>query len=818
MGTLLQDMRYGVRMLMKRPGFTIIAVLALALGIGANTAIFSVVNAVLLRPLAFGEPERLVMVWGSAPQLGYDLLPATAPETVDWREQSKVFENLAAFKSWAWTMPGTGGPEQLWGARVSASLFPALNVKPILGRTFLPEEDREGGAKVVVMGYGLWQRSFGGEPSIIGRTIALSGQSYTVVGVMPQGFKFPGGENMLAGLQFSPKTELWEPLQLTREELGARGTHNMAVIARLKPGVTLRQAQAEMTAVALHLGEQYPKFNKGLGVKLVPLHEQVVGNVRPALLILLGTVGFVLLIACANVANLLLARAASRQKEISIRTALGASRMRIIRQLLTESLLLSVMGGTLGLLLAMWGIDALGALIPETVPRADEIGVDARMLGFTLLISILTGLVFGLAPALQASKTDVNEALKEGTRGATAGLRRNRFRSVLVISEVALALMLLIGAGLLIRSFMRLQQVNPGLDPRGVVAMEISVPSIAPSNYEKPEQQAAFFHQLLERTRVLPGIQSSAVVSSLPLSGAVESSDFSIEGRAAAPEGQEEPQADYTMVSADYFRVMSIPLMRGRAFTEQDTKESQGVVIVNEQLAARFWPGEDAVGKRLTLSFEKSPREVVGVVGDIKQTSLNASASPGVYLPYQQFPYPGMTFVVRTQADAASITSAVRREVQAIDANVPVSNIRTMEQVIATSVSQSRFSMLLLGLFAAVALLLAMVGIYGVLAYSVSERVHEIGVRIALGAQSKDILRLVVGHGMVLTLIGVAAGIAGAFVLTRLMSSLIYGVSATDPLTFAVVSLGLAEGALLACYIPARRATRVDPIEALRYE
>jgi putative ABC transport system permease protein len=817
MGTLLQDVRYGVRMLMKRPGFTFVAVLALALGIGANTAIFSVVNAVLLRPLPFKEPERLVMVWGSAPQLGFDVLPATAAESLDWREQNKVFDQVAAFKSWAWTMTGTGGPEQIWGARVNANLFPALGVKPILGRTFLPEEDRVGGNKVVVMGQGLWQRSFGSDPSIIGRTIELSGQSYTVVGIMPQGFKFPGGENMLSGLQFSPKTEMWEPLALTDKELSERGTHNLAVIARLKAGATFAQAQAEMSSIALHLSEQYPKFNKGIGIKLVPLHEQVVGDVRPALLILLGTVGFVLLIACANVANLLLARAASRSREIAIRTALGASRLRVVRQLLTESVLLALVGGFCGLLLALWGIDALGAFIPENIPRAGEIGVDGRMLGFTLVISLLTGLIFGLAPALQASRSDVNESLKEGARGASAGLGRNRFRSLLVIAEVALALMLLIGAGLLMRSFQRLQQVDPGFDAKNVLAMEIVLPFVAPSNYTKPEQQAEFFHQAVERTSALPGVQAAALVSSLPLSGAFESTDLVIEGQPPPPDG-EGPQADYTMVSADYFRAMSIPLMKGRAFTERDRKDSPQVLIVNDALAHRYWPGEDVIGKRLTIGFEKTPREIVGIVGDVKQTSLDAETPLAVYLPYQQFPYPGMTMVVRTSTDTSSITAAVRREVQTIDRNVPVSNIRSMEQVISTSVSQRRFSMTLLGIFALVALLLSAVGIYGVMAYSVSERLHEIGIRIALGARSRDILKMVLGQGMILTLIGIAVGLIGALALTRLMSSLIYGVTATDPLTFAGVALTLGIVALLACYIPARRATRVDPMEALRDE
>ncbi|HEX8137723.1 MAG TPA: ABC transporter permease [Pyrinomonadaceae bacterium] len=818
MGTLWQDVQYGFRMLLKRPGFTAVAVAALALGIGANTAIFSVVNAVLLRPLPYAEPERLVMVWGSAPQLGFDVLPPTAAESVEWRERNQVFESLAALQSRTWNMTGAAGPEQIQGARVSASLFPALGVKPLLGRTFLPEEDREGGAKVVVMGYGLWQRSFGADPGVVGRTVTLNNQGYTVVGVMPQGFRFPGGENMLSGLQFSPKTELWEPAGLTAEELAARGTHNMAVVARLKRGVSVGQAQAEMTAIALQLGEQYPKYNKGLGVKVVSLHEQVTGDVRPALLLLLGTVGFVLLIACANVANLLLARAATRRKEMAIRTALGASRARVVRQLLTESVLLALAGGACGLLLALWGIDALGALIPDAIARGVEIGPEARVLSFTLLISLLTGLVFGLAPALQASRTDINESLKEGSRGATSGARHNRFRSLLVVSEIALASVLLIGAGLLIRSFLRLQQVDPGFDPRGVVAMELVLPSIAPSRYTEPEQQAAFFRRALERVGALAGVEAAAVVSTLPLSGAFESTSFKVEGRPAPSSERESPQANYTLVSADYFRVMSIPLMKGRAFTERDTKEGPAVLLVNERLARRVWPGEEVVGKRLTVGFEKTPREIVGVVGDSKQTSLDAQTPLAVYLPYQQFTYAGMTLVVRSKSDAATVADAVRREVQAIDPGLPVSNVRSMEQVLAVSVAERRFSMTLVVLFASVALLLAMVGIYGVMAYAVSERTHEIGIRVALGAQGRDILRLILGQGMTLTLSGIALGLGGAFLLTRLMSGLIYGVSARDPLTFAGVSLALALVAFAACYIPARRATKVDPMEALRYE
>jgi putative ABC transport system permease protein len=826
LSALMQDIRYGGRMLLKKPGFTFVAVLALALGIGANTAIFSVINAVLLRPLPFNDPDRLVMVWGSAPQVQaeWDKLPASAAGFEDWREQNHVFEQLAAFKTWAWNLTGSNSePEQVWGARVSADLFPVLGVKPLLGRTFLPEEERNGATHVILMGHGLWQRRFGSDPNIIGRTISLTGQSYTVVGVMPPGFKFPGGTNMLSGFRFSPQTELWEPLAITNDDLKNRGTLNLAVIGRLKPNVTLEEAQAEMTTIARRLEEQYPDSNQGLGIKLVRLHEQVVGQVRLALLVLLATVGFVLLIACANVANLLLARSTSRQKEIAIRTALGAGRARLIRQLLTESVLLALVGGAAGLLLAFWGIDALGALIPENIPRANEIGIDARMLGFTLLVSLLTGLVFGLAPALQASRTDVNESLKEGMRGMTSSLGRNRLRSLLVVCEIALALMLLVGAGLLIRSFIRLQQVSPGFDPRSVMAAEVALPFQPGAKYEDEKKQAAFFEQAIERIETIPGVESAGAVESLPLSGAVESSSFNIDGRAAAQSAAEQPNADYTEVSSHYFRAMGIPVIKGRAFTSDDRADAPGVVVINESLGRKYFAGEDPLGRRITFDNLKDPEAkwltIVGVVGDVKQTNLNAETEPAIYLPHTQSPSPLMTLVVRTRsADPTSVAASVRGEIRALDRDIPVTSMRAMEQVLAASVSQRRFSMLLLGIFAGVALLLAAVGIYGVMAYSVTQRTHEIGIRMALGAQGGDILKLVVGQGMILALIGVAIGLAAALLLTRVMMSLLFNVSATDPLTFAAVSLLLITVALIACYIPARRAMRVDPMEALRYE
>jgi len=820
MRTFLQDLRYGLRMLFKNLGFTVVAALALALGIGANTAIFSVVNAVLLRPLPFDEPDRVVMLWGSSEQgkaLGYDSLAVSGPNYIDWRDQNHVFERMAAFRAWFWNLTSGQEPEQIQGARVSPAFFSTLGVKPILGRAFLPEEDRAGADKVVIIGYGLWQRRFGADPKLVGKTISLDNQSYTVVGIMPSGFRFPGGANLIPGLSFSPRTEMWMPLDLTREENNDRTTFNLAVIGRLKPGIKLAQARAEMDTVARRMERQYPSINEGLSIKLVPLPEQVVGGIRPALLILLGAVGFVLLIACANVANLLLARSSVRRKEFAIRTALGAGRLRLVRQLLTESLLLATLGGVAGLMLALWGIDSLVALLPDSVPRADEVTVDWRILAFVAGISLLTGLLFGLAPALQASKTDINESLKEGARGATAGLRRNRTRGLLVISEVSLSLVLLVGAGLLIKSFVRILMIDPGFNAKNVLTMEVLLPFLPPSKYASGAEAAAFFRQALERINKLPGVNYAGAVSSLPLSGAVEASSFSIEGRPAPPPDQK-PAAEYSIIESDYFHAMGIPLIRGRAFTEQDTKDKPRVVIINQTMARRFWPGEDALGKQLKIGFEKEPREIVGIVGDVKQTTLNAEPQSGVYLPEQQFPYPGLTLVVRTTSAPGGVTAAVRKEIQSLDPSIPLSNIRTMEGVLSASLAQKRFSMLLLAIFAGVALVLAAVGIYGVMAYTVAERTHEIGIRMALGARGRDVLKLVVGQGMALALIGITIGLIAAFAVTRVMASLLYGVSAKDPLTFIGVAVFLAAVALLACYIPARRAMKVDPMVALRYE
>jgi len=820
MRTLLQDLRYGFRMLWKSPGFTLVAVLALALGIGANTAIFSVVNTVLLRPLPFERPEQLVLLWETHPfgkQLGYEHLPVSTANFVDWRRQTDLFEGMAALNAWNVVLTGSDEPQRLTGVKASANLFSLLRVQPMSGRGFLPEDEGAGANRVVVIGHGLWQRRFGSDASVLGRTLTLDGDSYTVVGIMPPRVSFPQDMGLPAFFDFSAKTDLWTPYVFTDKETQNRGSHHIAVVGRLKEGVKIEQAQAQLGNIARQLEEQHPDDNKEWGVAVLSLHEQVVGKSRLAILILLGAVGFVLLIACANVANLLLARATARQKEIAIRTALGATRWRIVRQLLTESVLLALGGGVLGIWLAMWGVDLLVALSPGNLPRPAEIGIDNRVLGYTFLVSLLTGVLFGLIPALQSSRPDFNEALKEGGRGGSDSPRRRRARSLLVVSEVALALVLLISAGLLLKSFVSLQKVNPGFTPDNVLTVEIGLPE---QKYADDKQIADFYRQVIARVKSLPGAEAVGAVSHLPLSGAEEIDGFSVEGRTETVTGLTQ-SADFRIVSPDYFRAMQIPLLRGRHFDERDRSDAPGAMIIDETLARRFFPGEDPLGKRIDEDGSRDRHSfftVVGVVGSVKHSSLSAESRPAMYLSYEQSGWLNLTLTIRASGDPTNLAAAVRREVLAVDKDQPVTKISTMAETFARAVAPQRFNMLLLGLFAAVAMILATVGIYGVIAYTVSLRSREMGIRIALGASRVDILKLVVGQAMLMACVGVGVGLAAALALTRLMSGLLYGVSATDPLIFISISLLLAAVALLASYIPARRAMKVDPITALHYE
>ncbi|HVG19229.1 MAG TPA: ABC transporter permease [Blastocatellia bacterium] len=800
METLYQDIRYGVRTLLKNPGFSAIAVLALALGIGANTAIFSVVNAVLLRPLPFEEPDRLVMVWEKRMALGRVRNVASAPDFVDWRAQNAVFEDMAAYFNNGFNLSGDDEPERLQGVSVSPGFFSVLRAQPKIGRAFLPDEDNPASEPAAIISNGLWQRRFGGDPNIIGKTIRMNDQSRTVVGVMPADFVFPNSD-----------VEVWVPLTFSASDLNSRGSHYLNVIARLKPGVAIKQAQDEMDRIAARLEEQY-QVNTGHGVNVFSLHEEVVGNVKQALVVLLGAVGFVLLIACANVANLLLARAAVRQKEMAIRTALGAGRARIIRQLLTESTLLALAGGTLGVLLALWGLDLLLAVSTGSIPRVKEIRLDGGVLAFTFLISLGTGLIFGLVPAWQASNPDLNESLKEGGRGASAGIHRNRVRSIFVVAEVAICLVLLIGAGLMIKSFVRLLDVNPGFNAENLLTMNVS---LSGSKYRETAQRMAFFNQAIERIASAPGVQGAATVLSLPMSGS-SSRYFQIEGRPPQPPGQGY-NANINAASGGYFKAMGIPLIQGREFNEGDVMGSLPVVIINQAMARQFWPDEDPVGQRMGVGNEPL-RTVVGVVGDVRQAGLETEPRAEFFYPFFQIDQGFGTFVVRTGGDPKAVISAVRGELQAVDKDQPLFRISTMNEALAQSVAPRRLNMLLLGIFAGVALVLAAVGLYGVMSYSVTQRTREIGIRMALGAARGDVVKLVVGQGMMLASTGVALGLVASYFLTRLMSSLLYGVSATDPLTFTVISLILVGVALGASYVPARRATKVDPMEALRYE
>ncbi len=801
MEILFQDLRYGVRTLLKNPAFTTIAVIALALGIGANSAIFSVVNAVLLRPLPFDQPEQLVLVWEKRPALGRVRNPASAPDFVDWRAQNQVFEDMAAFVGRGFNLTGGDEAERIDGAAVSPGMFRILRAQPRIGRAFQDDEDKPGQDSVVILSNGVWQRRFGADPDIAGKTVRLNDQSYTVVGVMPADFTFPNSS-----------TEVWLPLTFSQDDLNSRGSHGLNVVARLKQGVTLEQAQENMDAIAGSLEQQY-QVNTGHGVNVFKLHEEVVANARPALFILLGAVALVLLIACANIANLLLARGSSRQKEIAVRTALGARRGRIVRQLLTESVLLALAGGLLGTLLAMQGLSLLLAVGADSIPRVKEIKLDPTVFAFTLVVSFLTGLVFGLVPALQASKPNLNESLKEGGRSASASFSRNRVRSLFVVAEVAICLVLLIGAGLMIKSFMRLTSIGTGFNSENVLAVNVA---LANSKYKEDQQVTSFYQQALSRISALPGVKSSATVAALPMSGSFGSRYFGIEGRPPQPPGQGF-NANVNVSSPGYFQTLNIPLIAGRDFEERDVMKAPEVAIINQEMARRYWPDEDPVGKRLAVG--NGPwRTVVGVVGDVKQAALDAETRPEMFWPYYQMGLTFATIVVRTTSEPEAMTAAVRSELQAIDKDLPVYKIKTMDQIVSESVSSRRLNMLLLGTFGGLALALAAVGLYGVMSYSVTQRTREIGIRMALGANSRDVMRLVVGQGVTLTLIGVAVGLGAAVGLTRLMSSLLFGVSATDSVTFIAISVLLTGVASMASYIPARRAMKVDPMIALRYE
>jgi putative ABC transport system permease protein len=801
MESLIKDIRYGVRSLLKRPGFTAIAVITLALGIGANTTLFSFVNGILLRPLPYQAPGQLVILDETAPKQGIKSFHVSYPNFVDWRQQNHVFEDVAIYQQGTFSLVGAGEPEQIRGARISQGLFELLGVAPKLGRTITAEEDRPETNNTVVISHSLWQRRFASAENAVGQSLIVSGRVRTIVGVMPAGFKFP------------ETAELWVPVALN-EKLYTRTDHGLNAIARLKPNVPLEQAQAEMNIIARRIEEQHPVTNEGLGVNVFSLRDRLVGDYRQALLILLGVVAFVLLIACANVANLLLARSSARHKEFALRAALGASRGRIFRQLLTESALLSVLGAMLGVFLAVWGKNLLLAAIPGDMPFWMEFDLDLRVLGFTFAIAFLTGLGFGVVPALHASRTDLNEALKEG--GRSGGSARSRLRSLLVVAEVALSLVLLVGAGLMVRSFLKLGHVNSGLNPENVLTVEVP---LSRAKYPEEAQQSAFFQQLMARVRALPGASSAAAISDLPLMGGW--------GRGVTAEGHpvlsvnQTQMINHSVVTPNYFHTMGIPLREGRDFTEADAAGALRVTIVDERLARQYWPGASALGKRVRFGPPENNEPwytIVGVAGAVRNEGLDRESRHSIYVPYLQIPVRSMAVAVRTSGDPGSLAGGVRKEVLALDKDQPVTNVMTMDAIISRSVWQQRFYTMLFGVFAALALVLAAVGIYGVMSYAVTQRTQEIGIRMALGARAIDVLKLVIRNGMTLITIGVVIGLAGAVALTRLLATLLFGVTPKDTLTFVTVSAVLIFVALLACYLPARRATKVDPLVALRYE
>src|SRR5688572_7539958 len=799
---IVRDVSYSLRVLLKNYAFTIVVILTLALGIGANTAIFSFANGILLRPLPYPQSERLAVIDETALKRGIESMSVSFPNFLDWREQNTVFEDIALdFGTSRYALSGAGEPVEIRGSRISQGLFEILRVSPQLGRTFTADEDRPEQDAVVILGHDLWQRHFGGDSNIVGQKIVLSNRARTVVGVMPRGFRYP------------EISELWVPLALT-PQMFTRTDHGLNAIARLKDGVTLNEAQAEMHNIAARIEQQNPVTNEGLGVRVTRLHDNLAGDYREALLILLGVVGCVLLVACVNVANLMLARATARQKEFALRAALGASRWRIVRQLLIESLLLALVGGALGFALSLWALHLLLNAIPIQLPFWMDFGIDLRVLGFTIGITLLTGLIFGAVPALQTSRVDLNDTLKEGGRGSIGF--RGRSRSLLVVTEIALSLVLLVGAGLMIQSFLRLRRVDIGLDAKNVFTAAV----VLPSTKYPPEKRAAFFQQLVERVRNVPGVEEASATATLPLGGGGWGRSLTVEGYPVMSVGQA-PMIQHTVVTPGYFRTMGITLLTGRDFTDADTADALKVTIVDERLARHYWPNESAVGKRIRFGppEDNEPwHTIIGVVRSVRHQRMQEDTRESVYLPHLQIPVNGLSLVARTTADPHDVTNAIRNEVAQLDRDQPVSRIATMEEVVAESIWQPRLYATLFVVFAGGALVLALIGIYGVMAFLVQTRTHEIGVRMALGATARDVFKLIVGRGMKLTVIGVLIGVAGAIALTRLMHGLLFNTSATDPFIFLAISILLSVAAFLACYIPARRAAKVDPLIALRYE
>ena len=817
---MLSEIKVALRGLTKSPGFTAIAIVTIALAIGANTAVLSLVNALLIRPLPYKDPQQLVLIWEQFANQGLERIPVSAPEYQDYEKELKSYESIAAFDYVDLNLTGGEMPERVQGSVVAPSLFPLLGIQPIKGRTFAANESEQGRDDVVVISARLWGRRFNSDPAVLNSKILLDGRSYTVAGIMPASFDFPIPLFGLQGNQFAGRVDIWKPVSFTKDELEQRGGRSYGVIGRLRNGVSAKQAQAELNTI---IANWIPRFKEnyavetGFGARVYGMQDQVVGGMRPALLILLGAVALVLLIACANLTTMLLARGGSREREMAIRVALGASPLRLLRFLLVESVLLSVIGGLVGIALAIWGLDVLAAVGAKTVPRLREVNLDATVLSLTFVVSVATGVLFGIAPALASAKPELTEALKEGGRGAGVGVRCNQLRNTLVVSEIALALVLLIGAGLLMKSFVHLQNVNPGFNPKNVVTAELSLPV---SKYPRGKPVSDFYAEVLRRVSAIPVVEAAAFANVLPLSGSNTDNSFHIEGRNEMVT-KVFPDEEIRCITPDYFHVLQVPLMKGRFFNEADNADAPGAVIINQAMAKKYWPGEDAVGKRINFG-DSDPAKIkwftiVGVVGDMHHQGLDVDPKPEFYLPHPQRAYRGMILTVRSAQDPRALIPTLRREIQALDPDQPLANVRPLETVGSESIAPRRMSVVLLGTFAGIALLLAAVGIYGVISYLVVQRTHEIGVRMALGAQRQDVLQMVVGHALKLVGIGALIGLVLAFLSTRALAALLYSVSAFDLTTFLFVTITLAGVALLASYIPALRATRADPMIALSH-